>query len=164
MKTYNVLFICTGNSARSILAEALADHASSDTVTLRGFSAGSHPKGAPHPFALELIRERGWPADRYRSKSWGEFAAPEAPVMDLIFTVCDQAAAEACPYWPGHPATAHWGLPDPAAVEGTDEDKRQAFREAFSVLERRVGLLVALLAETRDEPTLEQRLQAIGRA
>ena len=164
MKTYNVLFICTGNSARSILAEALANHTSSDAVTLRGFSAGSHPKGAPNPFALELIRERGWPADGYRSKSWDEFAAADAPAMDLIFTVCDQAAAEACPYWPGHPATAHWGLPDPAAVDGSDEDKRTAFREACSVLERRIALLIAVLAETLDEATLDHRLQAIGRA
>ena len=163
MTTYNVLFICTGNSARSILAEALASHTATAAVRLRGFSAGSHPKSEPNPFALELLREQDWPVEGFRSKSWNEFEGPDAPAMDFVFTVCDQAAAEECPCWPGHPATAHWGLPDPAAVEGGDEDRRRAFREAFQVLKRRIDRLVRLPFEDLDAPALRAQLHEIGR-
>jgi arsenate reductase len=137
----NVLFICTGNSARSILAEALMN-ATADG-RFRAFSAGSHPKGAVHPVALETLRSMGVATEGLRSKAGEEFAAPGAPAMDLIFTVCDQAAGEACPFWPGAPVTAHWGMPDPAAVEGGDAAKAQAFRDTALVLKRRIELLLA---------------------
>ena len=140
----NILFICTGNSARSILAEALMNAMADGRF--RAFSAGSHPKGAVHPLALETLQSRGVATQALRSKAWEEFAAPGAPAMDLIFTVCDQAAGEACPYWPGAPVTAHWSLPDPAAVEGGDAAKAQAFRDTALVLKRRIELL--LLAST----------------
>ena len=140
----NILFICTGNSARSILAEALMNAMADGRF--RAFSAGSHPKGAVHPLALETLQSMGVATQGLRSKAWGEFAAPGAPAMDLIFTVCDQAAGEACPYWPGAPVTAHWSLPDPAAVEGGDAAKAQAFRDTALVLKRRIELL--LLAST----------------
>lgn len=132
----NVLFLCTGNSARSILAEALLDHWGKGLF--RGYSAGSFPKGQVNPMAIQLLSQLGMPITDLRSKSWDEFAQPGAPAMDFIFTVCDQAAGEMCPVWPGHPVTAHWGLPDPAAVEGTDSEKMFAFREAFRILEARV--------------------------
>jgi protein-tyrosine-phosphatase len=138
----SVLFLCTGNSARSILAEAYLNHAGRGRF--RAYSAGSHPGGKVNPFALELLRERGLPTSAARSKSWDEFAGAGAPRMDFIFTVCDSAAAEVCPIWPGHPVTAHWGVPDPAAVEGSDEEKRRAFREAFAALSRRVDLFLGL--------------------
>jgi len=132
----NVLFLCTGNSARSILAESLLNHWSKGLFT--GYSAGSFPKGQVHPMAIDLLKQMNMPVHGLRSKSWDEFAKPGAPTMDYIFTVCDQAAGEVCPVWPGHPITAHWGLPDPAAVEGTPAEQMLAFREAFRILEARV--------------------------
>lgn len=134
----NVLFLCTGNSARSILAEALLNDDAIGGGRFRGYSAGSQPKGTVHPLALDTLKENGLPTEGLRSKSWQEFAAADAPRMDFIFTVCDNAAAEACPLWPGHPVTAHWGLPDPAAVEGSDEEKRRAFKDTFTELRRRI--------------------------
>jgi protein-tyrosine-phosphatase len=132
----NVLFLCTGNSARSILAEALLNHHGAGRF--RGFSAGSFPKGAVHPLALDVLRAHELPVDGLRSKSWNEFAAPESPKMDFIFTVCDNAANEVCPVWPGAPVTAHWSIRDPAAVEGTEDEKRQAFEQAFQDLDARI--------------------------
>lgn len=138
----NVLFLCTGNSARSILAEALLNHHGAGLF--QGFSAGSFPKGAVHPLALETLRAHGLPVDGLRSKSWNEFAAPEAPRMDFVITVCDNAANEVCPIWPGAPATAHWSIKDPAAAEGADDARRRAFEDAFSELDVRIGSFVAL--------------------
>jgi len=135
-KLGNVLFLCTGNSARSIMAEAILDHWSNGLF--KGYSAGSHPKGEVHPMALELLKEFKMRVDDLRSKNWEEFAQPNAPKMDYIFTVCDQAAGEVCPVWPGHPITAHWGIPDPAAVAGTPGQQALAFREAFRILETRI--------------------------
>src|ERR1700683_1287295 len=135
---YNVLFLCTGNSARSILAESLMNHWGRGRF--RAFSAGSHPKGQVHPIALELLRKMNMSTEGLRSKSWEEFAVPGAPTLDFVFTVCDNAAAEVCPYWPGQPMTAHWGIPDPAAVEGTDQEKWVAFRTAFKLLDNRVKI------------------------
>jgi arsenate reductase len=134
----NVLFLCTGNSARSILAEALISDPAIGGGTFRGYSAGSQPKGTVHPFALATLQEHGVSIAGLRSKNWQEFAAPAAPKMDFIVTVCDNAAAEVCPIWPGHPVTEHWGLPDPAAVVGSDEDKRRAFKDTFTELRRRI--------------------------
>ncbi len=132
-RTHNVLFLCTGNSTRSILAEVLLEHWGRGRF--KAFSAGSFPKGAVHPLALDVLEKLHLPTGGLRSKSWNEFARPGAPVMDFVFTVCDQAAGEVCPVWPGNPVTAHWGVPDPAAVEGTDAEQRKAFREAFVTLE-----------------------------
>ena len=132
----NVLFLCTGNSARSILAEAYLNHAGKGRF--RAFSAGSHPGGKINPFALELLRSKGIPMHGLRSKSWDEFAAPAAPQLDYVFTVCDNAAGEVCPLWPGRPAKGHWGVPDPAAVQGSDEEKRKAFLDAFDRLSSRI--------------------------
>lgn len=134
--TANVLFLCTGNSARSILAESLMNHWGQGAF--KGYSAGSFPKGEVHPMALDLLRQLGMPAEGMRSKSWDEFAAPGAPAMDYIFTVCDQAAGEVCPVWPGHPITAHWGLADPAAATGSKAEQALAFRDAFRILESRI--------------------------
>jgi arsenate reductase len=138
----NVLFLCTGNSARSILAEAMLNDPALGLGRFRAFSAGSHPRGAVHPLALDLLREHGVPAEGLRSKSWNEFAAPGAPPIDLVITVCDDAAAEECPVWPGRPATLHWSVPDPAAVTGSEAERRQAFANAMRLLRRRIGLLV----------------------
>jgi arsenate reductase len=135
-QVHNVLFLCTGNSARSIIAEALLNHAGKGHF--RAFSAGSHPKGAVHPLAIEVIRAHGLPTNGLRSKSWDEFAQPGAPTMHRVFTVCDNAAGEVCPVWPGKPATGHWSIDDPAAVEGTDVAKRQAFERTFAELETRI--------------------------
>ena len=162
MKTYNVLILCTGNSARSILAEALINHWGNGRF--RGFSAGSHPKGDVHPMALDLLRTLELPNTELRSKSWSEFAAPGAPAMDFVFTVCDQAAAETCPVWPGNPITAHWGVPDPAAVTGSEIVQRQAFREAFAMLERRIKLFLSLPVEKLDRLALQRRVDDIGRS
>ena len=145
----SVLFLCTGNSARSILAEAYLNHAGRGRFTAH--SAGSHPAGRVNPFALELLRETGLPTAGARSKSWDEFARPDAPKIDFVVTVCDSAAAEVCPVWPGHPVKAHWGVPDPAAVEGTDEQKRRAFKDALTTLSRRIDLFLALPVEKLDE-------------
>ena len=158
----NVLFLCTGNSARSILGEVLINHIGKRRF--QGFSAGSHPKGAVHPLALELIESVGWSTDGLRSKSWDEFSGPDAPPMDFVFTVCDQAAAEACPFWPGQPMTAHWGVPDPAAVQGTEEERRRAFHDAFLVLETRIKLFTSLRPEVLDSFALRRRLEEIGHA
>ena len=136
----SVLFLCTGNSARSILAEAYLNHAGRGRF--RAYSAGSHPNGRVNPFALELLERSKLPTTGARSKSWDEFAGPLAPKMDFIFTVCDSAAAETCPVWPGHPVSAHWGVPDPAAAQGTDEQKRRAFKDAFTALSHRIDLFL----------------------
>jgi protein-tyrosine-phosphatase len=158
-RTYNVLFLCTGNSARSILAEAILNKEGAGRF--RAFSAGSYPKGDVHPAALKLLGELGFATEGYRSKSWDEFAAEGAPPLDFIFTVCDNAAGEVCPIWPGRPITAHWGIEDPAAVEG--EGQERAFRNAFFALQRRIGLLLALPLESIDELSLQTRLREIGR-
>jgi arsenate reductase (thioredoxin) len=161
MRTYNVLFLCTGNSARSILAERLMEHHGGGRF--RAFSAGSFPKGEVHPLALRLLAEQGLSTEGLRSKSWDEFAAPGAPAMDFIFTVCDQAAGEVCPIWPGQPVTAHWGLPDPAAVEGSEVQRILAFREACTVLSRRIALFASLRLEALDSMSLRREVEAIGR-
>lgn len=159
---YNVLFLCTGNSARSIMGEALLNHKGKDRFT--AYSAGSHPTGTPRPEALAELKSAGIPTDGLRSKSWDEFAAPGAPQMDIVFTVCDDAAAETCPIWPGHPATAHWGVVDPAAVQGTPEEVTRAFHEAFTVLDSRINLLLALQLSELDKLATEQELKQIGRS
>lgn len=158
---FNVLFLCTGNSARSILAESLINHWGEGRF--RGYSAGSFPKGEVHPLALKLLRELNLPTEGLRSKSWDEFAAPGAPVMDFIFTVCDQAAGEVCPFWPGHPITAHWGMPDPAAAEDSEAEKWQAFRETLRGLENRIKPFVALPVASLDRLVLQRKVEAIGR-
>ncbi len=163
MATFNVLFLCTGNSARSILAEAAINHLAIGGGKFHGYSAGSHPKGEVHPLALETLRQGHLRTEGLRSKSWDEFASPDAPPLDFVFTVCDQAAAEACPTWPGQPMTAHWGIPDPAAVEGTDDEKRRAFRDTFLILRRRIELFACLPFEKLQGLTLQQRLNEIGR-
>ena len=155
---YNVLFLCTGNSARSILAEAILNKEGKGRF--RAFSAGSYPKGDVHSEALRLLSEFGFSTEGYRSKSWDEFAAVEAPKLDFVFTVCDNAVGEVCPVWPGQPMTAHWGIEDPAAVEG--EKRAQAFRNAFYALQRRIGLFLALPHESIDELSLQTRLREIG--
>lgn len=160
-RPYNVLFLCTGNSARSILGEALLN--SLGKGRFRAWSAGSRPGGRVNPFALEILSKNGFATEGLRSKSWDEFAAPGAPEFDFIFTVCDAAAAETCPVWPGHPMSAHWGIPDPAAVEGDDEAKRRAFRDAFSRLQRRISLLVNLPVQSLDKLSLQKELGEIGR-
>lgn len=161
-RVFNVLFLCTGNSARSILAEAVMNQLGQGRF--RGFSAGSRPTGAPNPFALDLLRREGIDTAFARSKSWDEFAAPDAPKMDFVFTVCDSAAAEECPYWPGQPMTAHWGLPDPAAVTGSDSEKALAFAETFRALTRRIGAFVSLPIASLDQLSLQSRLREIGSA
>ena len=161
--TYNVLFLCTGNSARSILAEAVMNHLASHGGRFKAFSAGSFPKSTPNPFALDLLRKNHIAVDGLRSKSWDEFAAPGAPKLDFVFTVCDQAAGELCPIWPGQPVTAHWGVPDPAAVEGTDEAKRRAFLDAYLALRRRIELFTNLPIAALDKMALEKRVREIGR-
>jgi arsenate reductase len=158
-RIYNVLFLCTGNSARSILAEAAMNRAGAGRF--RAFSAGSFPKGDVHPMTLEVLRELGFATDGLRSKSWDEFARPGAPEMDFIFTVCDSAAGETCPIWPGHPMTAHWGIEDPAKVDGLRQ--KQAFLTALTYLQARIALFQALPLETIDEMTLASRLREIGR-
>ncbi|TCZ57313.1 arsenate reductase ArsC [Roseicella aquatilis] len=160
-QVYNLLFLCTGNSARSILAESLMEHHGAGRC--RGFSAGSFPKGAVRPEALRLLREAGLRTEGLRSKSWDEFTAPGAPVMDFVFTVCDQAAGEACPVWPGHPVTAHWGIPDPAAVTGSEAERMLAFREAFRALETRIKLFLSLPIASLDRLALTRKVEEIGR-
>ena len=161
-RTFNVLFLCTGNSARSILSEALLNKRGQGQF--RAFSAGSHPAGRVNPYALELLRKMGYSTDGLRSKSWDEFAALGAPELDFVFTVCDNAAGEVCPMWPGQPITAHWGIPDPAAVEGTDEQKRRAFDDAFRILERRISLFLSLPIRSLEQLVLQERLSEIGRS
>jgi arsenate reductase len=160
-RAYNVLFLCTGNSARSIIAEALLNQGGQRRF--RGFSAGSHPRGVVHPIALELLNRRNIPTEGLRSKSWDEFASAEAPRFDFVFTVCDNAAGEACPYWPGHPMTAHWGVPDPAAVGGTDTEKWAAFRDTLRLLDSRIKVLMSLPLQSLDRLELQECLDAIGK-
>ena len=159
---FNVLILCTGNSARSILGEALVNHWGRGKFV--GFSAGSSPKGQVHPIALELLEQLKFPTAGLRSKSWDEFAAPGAPRLDFVFTVCDNAAGESCPYWPGQPMTAHWGVEDPAAVQGTDTEKWLAFRTAFRELENRIKVFTSLPIRTLDRAKLQARLNEIGRS
>ena len=161
-RPYNVLFLCTGNSARSILAESVLNHRGGGRF--RAWSAGSHPAGRVNPHAIALLRQLGLPTDDLRSKSWDEFAAPGAPPLDFVFTVCDNAAGELCPVWPGQPVTAHWGLPDPAAVEGSDDDKTKAFRDTYVALERRISLFNSLPIAGLDQLTLSKRVAEIGRS
>jgi len=161
-KRYNVLFLCTGNSARSILAEALLNHKSKGAFT--AYSAGSHPSGNARPEALAQLQSAGIPIAGLRSKSWDEFAAPDAPHLDFVFTVCDNAANEQCPYWPGQPMTAHWGIPDPAAVKGTPEEVARAFRDAFVILDRRIGLFLSLPLSTLQQLAIQEKLNEIGKA
>ncbi|HWU55559.1 MAG TPA: arsenate reductase ArsC [Rhizomicrobium sp.] len=160
--SYIVLFLCTGNSARSILAEAILNRAAAGKFV--GYSAGSHPKGAVHPQALALLERLGCPTDGLRSKSWDEFARPDAPQMDFVFTVCDDAASEVCPVWPGHPMTAHWGVPDPAAVEGTDAEIAKAFKDAYLTLQRRIELFAELPVRNLGRISLRHHLGEIGKA
>lgn len=161
-KVYNVLFLCTGNSARSILSEAVLNHRGAGRF--RAYSAGSHPAGRVNPFAIELLKSAKIPSDGLRSKSWDEFAAPGAPPLDFVFTVCDNAAGEVCPLWPGQPMTAHWGVPDPAAVEGPDAEKTKAFRDAYLTLERRINLFTSLPLSSIDQLALARRVAEIGKA
>jgi len=160
-RKYNVLFLCTGNSARSILAECALNRLCRGRFT--AYSAGSFPKGEVHPYALDLLRRQNFATDKLRSKSWDEFAAPDAPQLDFVFTVCDNAAGEACPIWPGQPMTAHWGLPDPAAAEGTEAERRLAFAETLRMLNNRISTFVSLPLKSLDNLSLQKRLNEIGR-
>ena len=158
----NVLFLCTGNSARSILAESILNRI--DPAKFRAFSAGSHPAGRVNPLALELLAKNRFPTEGLRSKNWDEFARPGAPALDFVITVCDNAAGEACPVWPGQPMTAHWGIADPAAAEGADEVKRKAFLDAFLILRRRIELFASLPLARLDKLSLQSRVREIGKA
>jgi arsenate reductase len=160
-KVYEVLFVCTGNSARSILAEGLLNSLGKGRFVAH--SAGSHPKDQPHPLALKTLAAHGMPTDGFRSKSWDEFAQPGAPALDFVFTVCDQAAGETCPHLPGQPMTAHWGLPDPAAVQGSPEQQARAFLEVYVTLRRRIELMLALPVASLDRLTLQREVQGIGK-
>jgi arsenate reductase len=159
-RVYNVLFLCTGNTARSILAESILRK--DGAGRFNSFSAGSHPKGVINPFAIKTLAEYDYPTEGFRSKAWEEFASPDAPKMDFVFTVCDNAAGEACPIWPGQPMTAHWGIEDPAAVEGTDVEKQREFNLAFRYLKNRISLLLALPIHRLDKLALKNRLREIG--
>ncbi len=161
-RVYNVLFLCTGNSARSILAEAILNYRGNGRF--RAFSAGSYPKGQVNPYAVALLKRVGMPTDGLRSKPWDEFAKPGALLLDFVFTVCDNAAGEVCPVWPGQPVTAHWGQPDPAAVEGTELEKTMAFRDAFRMLERRIGVFISLPFASLDRLALGEKLREIGKS
>ena len=161
---FNVLFLCTGNSARSIMAEAILNSLPGARGRFVAHSAGSFPKGQVHPLAIETLEESRLPSEGSRSKSWDEFSKPGAPHMHFVLTVCDQAAAEVCPVWPGQPATAHWGVPDPAAVEGSDDERRRAFRDAFLALRRRIELFVSLPIESLEAVALKEQLDRIGRS
>jgi len=163
-KVYNVLFLCTHNSARSLMAEAILNNLAVSRGRFKAYSAGSHPSGKPNPFALEQIQRAGLPVDGLRSKDWDEFAEVGALQLDFVFTVCDNAAKEVCPVWPGQPMTAHWGLPDPAAVEGSDELKRRAFAEAFRHLSNRINLFTSLPMDKLDKLSLQKKLDEIGKA
>jgi len=159
---YNVLFLCTGNSARSIMAEAILNF--KGRPNFAGYSAGSHPTGKVHPEALKQLEEAHIPIRGLRSKAWDEFSLPGAPKLDFVFTVCDNAANEVCPVWPGQPMTAHWGVPDPAAVQGSAADVERAFRETFFILDRRISLFLSLLLKTLDGLALKNELDSIGHA
>jgi arsenate reductase len=160
-RPYNVLFLCSGNSARSIMAEVLANHWGKERF--RAFSAGSYPKGSVHPIVLELLQRMNMPTEGLHSKSWDEFARPGAPRLDFVFTVCDLAAEETCPAWPGQPMTAHWGVADPATVEGTDAEKWAAFREAFRILDTRIKIFASLPLAGLDRVRLQSKLNEIGK-
>ncbi len=157
---YNVLFLCTGNSARSVLAEAILDKIGAGKF--KAYSAGSQPKGQVHPNTLQLLQRLGFDTSAFRSKSWNEFARPDAPALDFIFTVCDDAAGETCPLWPGKPMTAHWGIPDPAAAEGTPAEIALAFNDAYRMLHRRIEAFTALPIKALDSLTLQSKLREIG--
>jgi arsenate reductase len=160
-RAFNVLFLCTGNSARSILAESILNRLGAGRF--KAFSAGSQPKGQVHPYVIDLLAKLNYPTAGLRSKSWDEFAAPGAPALDFVFTVCDNAANEVCPIWPGQPMTAHWGLPDPVAVEGTEVERRLAFADAYRMLNNRIGLFANLPLKSLDKLSLQRRLDEIGR-
>jgi len=160
--THHVLFLCTGNSARSIIAEGLLNELGK-ARGFKAFSAGSHPNGAVHPSALKTLAQFEIPTDGFRSKAWDEFARPGAPVMDFVFTVCDQAAGEACPLWPGQPMTAHWGMPDPAAVEGSDAVKEKAFLDTFTTMKRRIELMLSLPLAALSAIAIQHEITAIGK-
>ena len=159
-KVYNVLFLCTGNSARSIIAEAVLNRLGNGKF--KAYSAGSVPKGAVHPFTLELLQNQNYKTDSFRSKSWEEFEGDEAPVMDFVFTVCDDAAKESCPVWPGQPMSAHWGVPDPAAAQGTEAEQHFAFADAMRMLEQRISIFTSLPMSSLDRLALQKRLDEIG--
>jgi arsenate reductase len=159
-KRYNVLFLCTGNSARSIMAEAILNH--KGALDFTGYSAGSHPAGAVRPEALKQIANARMSTERFRSKNWDEFEKPGAPQLDFVFTVCDNAANEVCPVWPGQPMTAHWGVPDPAAVKGSPEQIERAFREAFMILDRRISLFLCLPLSTLSQLAIQKEIDRIG--
>jgi arsenate reductase len=161
-KEYNVLFLCTGNSARSILAEAILQR--EGLGKFNAFSAGSHPKGEVHPYAIDLLKELNYSTTKLRSKDWNEFAVKGAPQMDFVFTVCDNTAAEVCPVWPGQPMTAHWGVPDPAAVEGTEAEKRLAFADSYRMLRNRISIFTNLPMSSLDRLGLQKKLSEIGKA
>jgi len=163
-KVFNVLFLCTHNSARSIMAEAILNNPVIGRGHFRAYSAGSHPSGKPNPFALDQIRRVGLPLAGLRSKDSNEFALPDAPKMDFVFTVCDNAANEVCPVWPGQPMSTHWGLPDPAAVDGSDEQKRRAFAETFRHLSHRINIFASLPLDKLDRLSLQQKLREIGKS
>lgn len=160
-RPYNVLFLCTGNSARSIIAECVMNRHGGERFN--AFSAGSHPRGAVNPFALDLLRRMNCDVSQLRSKSWNEFARPGAPALDFVFTVCDDAAGEQCPFWPGQPMSAHWGMPDPAAVEGTDAQKALAFAETLRMLTNRISIFTSLPLKSIDKLSLQRRLTEIGK-
>lgn len=160
-KVFNVLFLCTGNSARSIIAECVLNRLGRDRF--KAYSAGSHPKGQIHPYALDLLEKVNFVTDGLRSKSWDEFAAPGAPSLDFVFTLCDEAAAEQCPVWPGQPMTAHWGLPDPVVAEGNEIERRLAFADALRMLNNRISIFVSLPVKSLDKLSLQRRLDEIGR-
>jgi arsenate reductase (thioredoxin) len=161
VEKFNVLFLCTGNSARSIMAEAILNRLGMGQF--RAFSAGSHPKGQVHPETIRLLQGLHYDTSGLRSKSWSEFAEPGAPLLDFVFTVCDNAAGEICPVWPGQPMTAHWGIPDPAEATGTPAEKALAFKDAYRMLERRIGIFVSLPLRSLDQLSLQRRLREIGR-
>jgi arsenate reductase (thioredoxin) len=161
-KAFNVLFLCTGNSARSVMGEALLNRAGGGNF--HAYSAGSHPKGQVHPYTLDLLRKLNLDVSGLRSKSWTEFARPDAPKLDFVFTVCDDAAKESCPIWPGQPMTAHWGIPDPAAVEGTEVERRMAFADALRMLTNRINIFVSLPIRSLNTLALKRQLEAIGKS
>ncbi len=161
-RVMNVLFICSGNSARSILAESVLNNPAIGQGRFRAFSAGSSPAGAVQPLALDLLRKYHYPTEDLRSKNWDEFSGPDAPELDFVFTVCDKAAGEACPFWPGQPMTAHWGVEDPVAVQATEEERRRAYANAFMTLRNRITMFAALPMEKLDRLALKKRLDEIG--
>ena len=163
MTMFNVLFLCTGNSARSIMAEALLNHLAIGGGRFKAYSAGSQPKGEVHPLALETLSKNRFPTEGYWSKNWNEFSQPDAPKLDFVFTVCDNAAAEVCPIWPGQPMTAHWGIPDPAAASGTADDHRRAFLDAFLSLRRRIELFTNLPLDSLNRLAIQEQIEKIGR-